>query len=115
MKIMMNQEGATHYLPEHARNDAGKKMLGTVSVLLREFHLSGTGNRDDQLQTKWDISEYDDIQHHRPPYQEALRAGPSEEEALKCCCENSRDNARTPMQWSDGKMADLQMELHGLP
>ena len=27
--------GATHYLPEHARNDAGKKMLGTVSVLLR--------------------------------------------------------------------------------
>ena len=47
-----------------------------------------------------DISEYDDISTI-DQYQEALRAGLSEEEALKCCYENSRDNARTPMQWDD--------------
>ena len=27
--------GASRYLPEHARNEAGKKMLGTTSILLR--------------------------------------------------------------------------------
>ena len=51
-----------------------------------------------------DISEYDDISTI-DQYQEALRAGLSEEEALKCCYENSRDNARTPMQWDDSAQA----------
>lgn len=107
--------GATHYLPEHARNDAGKKMLGTVSVLLRGIPFIYQGQEIGMTNCKRnDISEYDDISTI-DQYQEALRAGLSEEEALKCCYENSRDNARTPMQWSDGKMADLPMELHGLP
>lgn len=95
--------GATHYLPEHARNDAGKKMLGTVSVLLRGIPFIYQGQEIGMTNCKRnDISEYDDISTI-DQYQEALRAGLSEEEALKCCYENSRDNARTPMQWSDGK------------
>lgn len=80
-----------------------------------EFHLSIRDRKSGWTNCKRnDISEYDDISTI-DQYQEALRAGLSEEEALKCCYENSRDNARTPMQWSDGKMADLPMELHGLP
>lgn len=95
--------GATHYLPEHARNDAGKKMLGTVSVLLRGIPFIYQGQEIGMTNCKRnDISEYDDISTI-DQYQEALRAGLSEEEALKCCYENSRDNARTPMQWSDGE------------
>lgn len=46
-----------------------------------------------------DISEYDDIST-KDQYREALRAGCTPEQAMECCYENSRDNARTPMQWS---------------
>jgi len=63
-------------------------MLGTVSVFCRgiPFIYQGQEIRDDQLQTENDISEYDDISTI-DQYQEALRAGLSEEEALKCCYE----------------------------
>lgn len=46
------------------------------------------------------ISEYNDISTI-DQYQEALRAGCTEEEALEYCYKYSRDNARTPMQWND--------------
>ena len=51
-----------------------------------------------------DISEYDDIST-KDQYQVAIDAGCSREEALRCCYENSRDNARTPMQWTDDENA----------
>ena len=35
----------------------------------------------------------------------ALEAGLSDREALEACYENSRDNARTPMQWDDSANA----------
>lgn len=50
------------------------------------------------------FEKYDDISTI-DQYQVALEAGCSEEEALQCCYENIRDNARTPMQWSDAKHA----------
>ena len=51
-----------------------------------------------------DISEYDDI-NTLDQYQLAIHAGCTKEQALEACYENSRDNARTPMQWSDGPNA----------
>lgn len=53
---------------------------------------------------KNDISEFDDI-NTLDQYQEALAAGCSKEKALECCNENSRDNARTPVQWTGGRNA----------
>ena len=47
-----------------------------------------------------DISEYDDIST-KDQYQVALNAGCSKEARLHACYENSRDNARTPMQWDN--------------
>ena len=47
-----------------------------------------------------DISQYEDI-NTIDQYQVALRAACTEAEALEACCLHSRDNARTPMQWSD--------------
>ena len=42
--------GATHYLPAHARNEAGVKMLAATYFYCAEFlYLSGTGNRHDKL------------------------------------------------------------------
>ena len=63
---------------------------------------------------KNDISEYDDI-NTLDQYQEALAAGCTEEQALECCYENSRDNARTPMQWSDGENAGFTTGTPWLP
>ena len=95
--------GASRYLPEYAQNEMGKKMLATTSILLRGIPFIYQGQEIGMTNChRNDISEYDDISTI-DQYQEALRAGLSEEEALKCCYENSRDNARTPMQWSDGK------------
>ena len=93
--------GVCRYLPEYARNEKGKKMLATTSVLLRglPFLFQGQEIGMENCVMK-DVSEYNDI-NTLDQYQMALDAGCSVEEAMACCYENSRDNARTPMQWSD--------------
>lgn len=50
------------------------------------------------------VEEFDDIST-KDQYGLALRMGLSEEEALEACNRMSRDNARTPMQWSSGANA----------
>ncbi len=47
-----------------------------------------------------DISEFDDIAT-KNQYAIALGAGLTEREALEAVCKFSRDNSRTPFQWSD--------------
>lgn len=97
--------GASRYLPEYAQNEAGKKMLGTTSILLRGIPFIYQGQEIGMTNCRReDISEYDDI-NTKDQYQKALEAGCSEECAMKCCYENSRDNARTPMHWSAEKNA----------
>ena len=97
--------GATHYLPEHARNDAGKKMLGTVSVLLRGIPFIYQGQELGMENVKFEsIDQVDDISS-LDEYKVALEAGCTPEEALKAVSRFSRDNARTPMQWTDGENA----------
>lgn len=97
--------GASRYLPEHARNESGKKMLATTSILLRgiPFIYQGQEIGMENCQRS-DISQYNDISTI-DQYQVALDAGLSKEEALKACAEQSRDNARTPMQWTAEKEA----------
>ena len=97
--------GASRYLPAHARNKEGVKMLGTVSLLLRGIPFLYQGQEIGMTNCRMsDISEYDDIDT-RNQYQTALDAGLSKEEALKICYKYSRDNARTPMQWSSEENA----------
>ena len=78
----------------------GKKMLATTSILLRGIPFIYQGQEIGMTNChRNDISEYDDIST-KDQYQVAIDAGCTKEEALACCYENSRDNARTPMQWS---------------
>lgn len=97
--------GASTYLPAYADNDDGVKMLATTSILLRgiPFIYQGQeiGMRNCPMHC---IDEYNDIDT-KNQYEVALKAGFTEEEALKICFEYSRDNARTPMQWSNKKNA----------
>lgn len=97
--------GASRFLPDYAQNDAGKKMLATTSVLLRGLPFIFQGQEIGMTNClKKDISEYNDI-NTKDQYQVALNAGLTKEEALKVCYKHSRDNARTPMHWSDGDNA----------
>ena len=91
----------SRFLPEYAQNPAGIKMLGTVSVLLRGIPFIYQGQEIGMQNAEWNsIDEYDDIST-KDQYKAALAAGLSEEQALAACGRMSRDNARTPMQWSD--------------
>ena len=97
--------GASRYLPEHARNDQGTKMLGTIIVLLRGIPFIYQGQEIGMTNTRFeDISEYDDINTINE-YNLAIEAGKTKEEAMDICYKHSRDNGRTPMQWSGEKNA----------
>ncbi len=97
--------GSSRYLPEHAQNAQGVKMLGTVSVLLRGLPFLYQGQEIGMTNCPMDsIEDYDDIST-KNEYANAIADGCSEEEAMKACYRFSRDNARTPMQWDDSPNA----------
>lgn len=97
--------GASRFLPEYARTPAGTKMLGTVSILLRGIPFIYQGQEIGMQNAVWNsIEEYDDIST-KDQYHIAREAGLSDEKALEVCGRMSRDNARTPVQWSDKENA----------
>lgn len=97
--------GVSRFLPDYARTPAGTKMLGTVSVLLRGIPFIYQGQEIGMQNAVWNsIEEYDDIST-KDQYHIAREAGLSDEEALEVCGRMSRDNARTPLQWSDKENA----------
>ena len=97
--------GVSRFLPEYARNPLGTKMLGTVSVLLRGMPFIYQGQEIGMQNAVWnDVKEYNDI-NTIDQYNLAISAGLSDKEALAVCSKMSRDNARTPVQWSDSDNA----------
>ena len=97
--------GASRYLPPHAQNEMGKKMLATTYMLLRGIPFIYQGQEIGMTNCRRsDISEYDDISSH-DQYQVAIQAGCTKEQALQCCYDYSRDNGRTPMHWTGGENA----------
>ena len=80
-------------------------MLATVNLLLRGIPFIYQGQEIGMTNCPMKgIEEYDDISTINQ-YNMAVQAGVSKKLALKGCYEHSRDNARTPMQWSDGENA----------
>lgn len=92
--------GANNYLPSYAQNNNGVKMLATTSILLRGIPFIYQGQEIGMRNCKMDsIADYDDIETINQ-YNVCLEVGLTEAEALDVCYKHSRDNARTPMQWS---------------
>ena len=92
--------GASRFLPSYAQTPEGIKMLGTVSLLLRGIPFIYQGQEIGMKNAKWNsMEEFDDIST-KDQYHTAREAGLSDQEALEVCSRMSRDNARTPMQWS---------------
>ena len=97
--------GVSRFLPEYARNPLGTKMLGTVSILLRGIPFIYQGQEIGMQNAVWnDVKEYNDI-NTIDQYNLAISTGLSDKEALAVCSKMSRDNARTPVQWSDSDNA----------
>lgn len=80
-------------------------MLATVNILLRGIPFIYQGQEIGMRNCRMNnIEEYNDIGTVNE-YNNALKAGLSNEEALEVCYHHSRDNARTPMQWSSSENA----------
>ena len=97
--------GVSRFLPAYAQTPEGTKMLGTVNLLLRGIPFIYQGQEIGMKNAKWNsIDEYDDIST-KDQYQIAREAGLSDREAMEVCNRMSRDNARTPMQWTSEENA----------
>ena len=93
--------GVSHYIPEGECCLESKKMLAALNFMLRGLPFIYQGQELGMENTTFaSIDEVDDISTLEE-YRNALEAGLSAEEALKAVSKFSRDNARTPMQWSD--------------
>ena len=107
--------GASRYLPEYAQTPDGIKMLGTVSLLLRGIPFIYQGQEIGMKNAVWDsVDAFNDI-NTKDQYHIARKAGLSDAEALAVCNRLSRDNARTPMQWSDNANAGFTTGTPWLP
>ena len=97
--------GVSRYLPAEGQTEQGKKLLAAISLMgfglpfIYQGQEIGMTNK-----TFHSIEEVDDIST-LDEYQVALDHGYTKDKALSLIAEMSRDNARTPMQWSDGENA----------
>ncbi|KXT87094.1 hydrolase [Streptococcus parasanguinis] len=92
--------GVSHYIAEGPVNDTSKKALGTIQILRKGIPFIYQGQEIGmENQVFESVEDFDDIATING-YHVAKEAGLTEEEALASIAKYSRDNARTPMQWS---------------
>ena len=92
--------GVSHYIAEGPVNDISKKALGTIQILRKGIPFIYQGQEIGmENQVFESVEDFDDIATING-YHVAKEAGLTEEEALASIAKYSRDNARTPMQWS---------------
>jgi oligo-1,6-glucosidase len=97
--------GVSRYIPKEDLNNQSKKMIGTISLMLRGIPFIYQGQELGMTNCKFNsIEEFDDISTI-DQYKVAIKEGVSEEEALKIVNIYSRDNARTPFQWNSSENA----------
>ncbi len=93
--------GVSRYIPDGECCPESKKMLAALNFMLRGLPFIYQGQELGMENTTFaSIDEVDDISTLEE-YRNALEAGLSPAEALRAVSRFSRDNARTPMQWSD--------------
>lgn len=108
--------GVSRYLPEEATADPrAQKALAAVQLLLPGLPFLYQGQEIGMTNTVFpSIDEVDDVNTHGE-YAAALAAGLSPAEALARVARWSRDNARTPVQWTAGHAAGFTTGTPWLP
>ena len=97
--------GVCHYISPEDRCPDSKKLLAGIYFLLKGIPFIYQGQEIGMENMEFtSMDQIDDISTI-DEYQVALRAGCSEKEALDAASAFSRDNARTPVQWSAEKNA----------
>lgn len=104
-----------HFFPDNSNNFITAKTLATVLMTLRGTPFIFEGQELGMDNVAWDsIENYNDISSHGQ-YKIAKNEGKSDEEAMKIVHRYSRDNARTPMQWTTEKNAGFTSGKSWLP
>lgn len=97
--------GVCRYIPEGDLSDTSKKALATVYFFLRGIPFIYQGQEIGMENCPFEnIDQLDDISS-KNEYKVCRDAGYSEEESMKLLRIYSRENARTPVQWSDAENA----------
>ena len=97
--------GVSHYIQPEDLCLASKKLLGGVNFCLKGLPFLYQGQEIGMENTVFSsIEDVDDI-GTLDEYKVGLDAGLSSKEALEAAGHFSRDNGRTPMQWSAGEQA----------
>jgi oligo-1,6-glucosidase len=107
--------GVSHYLPAGEISEAAKKMLGGLSMMLHGIPFLYEGQELGMENTVFPaISAVDDVSTI-DEYHVALQAGLAPDDALRAVAPFSRDNGRTPVQWTGGAHAGFTMGTPWLP
>ena len=97
--------GVCRYIPEGDLNGTSKKALATVYFFLRGIPFIYQGQEIGMENCPFEsIDQLDDISS-KDEYKVCRDAGYSEEESMRLLRIYSRENARTPVQWSDEEHA----------
>ena len=93
--------GVSRYIPEGEVTEISKKMLAGLMMMTYGLPFLYQGQEIGMTNTRFEsISDINDISTIEE-YRLAREQGFDEREALDIVAKFSRDNARTPMQWSD--------------
>ena len=104
-----------HYFPADADEKLAAKAIATVLMTMRGTPFIYEGQELGLHNVAWNnIDDYNDISSHGQ-YLLALEEGRSPAEALALVHRYSRDNARTPMQWTKEKNAGFSTGKPWLP
>ena len=95
---------ASLFIPKEEYGFASVTALAGLQVLQRGLPFLYQGQEIGMTNCPFFPEEYDDLST-LDNYRFSLECGYSKEEALEGCARMSRDNCRTPMQWSDGPNA----------
>ncbi|MCR5758665.1 MAG: alpha-glucosidase [Selenomonas sp.] len=104
-----------HFFPDSADARVTAKTMATILFTLRGTPFVYEGQELGMDNVAWDsIDEYNDISS-KGQYELARREGRSVSEAMQIIHRYSRDNARTPMQWTSDKQAGFTAGIPWLP
>jgi oligo-1,6-glucosidase len=96
--------GASLFIPEEDYGFYSVTALAMILVCQRGIPFLYQGQEIGMCNRKWKLQEFNDLETINQ-YRSMIENGMEERKALEICSRHSRDNARTPMQWSAGKNA----------